>query len=332
MTNTKGRRRRFGTMRQLPSGQWQARYRGPDGLMRPADTTFRTKTDAEVWLTCKEAEILNGEWIDPDAGKVLLADYGTTWIDERPNLRPKTIRLYRYLLRGHIAPHFESKTIGEIKDAHVRSWRKKLLDSGVSMVTTAKAYRLLKAILNTAVDDGIIRRNPCRIKGAGQEQSAERPVLNIAEVYALAEAIDQRYRALVLLGTFASLRWAELAALRPRDIDLAACTIRVERQLIEQLGGGSAFGPPKSRAGRRNVPFSDLIKAELTAHLERLDPADDETLMFTSPMARRCGTVTSTAGCGCPQWQRSVCPGFIFTTCAMPGTRLPLMRARVFAS
>ena len=97
------------------------------------------------------------------------------WIDERPNLRPKTIRLYRCLLRGHIAPQFESKTIGEIKDAHVWSWRKKLLDSGVSMVTTAKAYRLLKAILNTAVDDGIIRRNPCRIKGAGQEQSAERP-------------------------------------------------------------------------------------------------------------------------------------------------------------
>ena len=103
----------------------------------------------------------------------------------------------------------------------MRSWRKKLLDSGVSTVTTAKAYRLLKAILNTAVDDGIIRRNPCRIKGAGQEASAERPVLTITEVYALADAIDQRYRALVLLGTFASLRWAELAALRPSDIDLS---------------------------------------------------------------------------------------------------------------
>ena len=96
-------------------------------------------------------------------------------------------------------------TIADIKEAHVRSWRKKLLDSGVSTVTTAKAYRLLKAILYTAVDDGIIRRNPCRIKGAGQEQSAERPVLTIAEVYDLAAAIDPRYRALVLLGTFASL-------------------------------------------------------------------------------------------------------------------------------
>jgi len=284
MANAKGRRRRFGALRQLPSGQWQARYRGPDGLMRPADTTFATKTDAEVWLTRKEAEILNGDWINPDAGKVLLSDYGTTWIEERPNLRPKTIRLYRYLFRRHIQPHFGTVTIADIKEAHVRSWRKKLLDSGVSTVTTAKAYRLLKAILYTAVDDGIIRRNPCRIKGAGQEQSAERPVLTIAEVYDLAAAIDPRYRALVLLGTFASLRWAELAALRPCDIDLGACTIRVVRQLIEQLGGGSAFGPPKSRAGRRTVPFSDIIKAELADHLQHLDQDDEQALVFTSPM------------------------------------------------
>jgi integrase len=118
----------------------------------------------------------------------------------------------------------------------VRRWRKKLLDSGLSAVTTAKAYRLLRAILNTAVDDGIIRRNPCRIKGAGQEESAERPTLTIPEVFALADAINPQYRLLVLLGTFASLRWAELAALRPGDIDLDACTIRVDRQLIEQRG------------------------------------------------------------------------------------------------
>jgi integrase len=138
--------------------------------------------------------------------------------------------------------HFKDKTIAEVKEAHVRRWRKNLLDSEVSAVTTAKAYRLLKAILNTAVDDGIIKRNPCRIKGAGQEESAEQPVLTITEVYALAEAIDQRYRALVLLGTFASLRWAELAALRRVDIDLDKSTIRVERQLTEQLGGGPLLG------------------------------------------------------------------------------------------
>ena len=62
MDNSKGRRRRFGAVRELKSGQWQARYRGPDGPMRPADRTFPSKTEAEIWLTRKEAEILNDEW------------------------------------------------------------------------------------------------------------------------------------------------------------------------------------------------------------------------------------------------------------------------------
>ena len=48
--------------------------------------------------------------------------------------------------------------------------------------------------MNTAVDDGLIRRNPSRIKGAGQEKSPERPTLTIPQVYPLAKAIDQRYR------------------------------------------------------------------------------------------------------------------------------------------
>jgi hypothetical protein len=75
-------------------------------------------------------------------------------------------------------------------------------DAGVSAVTAAKAYRLLKAVFNTAVDDGLIRRNPCRIKGAGQEHPPERPVLTVPEVYALADAVDHRYRALVPLAVF----------------------------------------------------------------------------------------------------------------------------------
>jgi integrase len=283
MPNKKSRRRRFGAVRELPSGRWQARYQGPDGVMRPANQTFATKTDADVWLTRKEAEILDGEWIDPEAGKVKLADYGATWIEERPNLRPKTIRLYRYLLRSHIAAHFEGVSVSEIKEPRVRRWRKKLLDSGVSEVTTAKAYRLLKAILNTAVDDGIIRRNPCRIKGAGQEASPERPILSIAEVYALADAIDPRYRVLVLFGTFASLRWGELAALRRSDIDTASGEITVFRQLTEQLGGGHVFGPPKSKAGRRVVPFPELLNTDVAQHLGQFVGEEDDALVFTSP-------------------------------------------------
>jgi integrase len=277
------RKRRFGRVRQLASGRWQARYPGPDGIDRAAPETFSGKTDAEVWLTLKEAEIRNGDWIDPDAGKVSLSEYGRAWIEERPELRPKTVELYRYLLRRHLVPVLGPMPIADIQPSHVRRWRKELLDKGASVVTAAKAYRLLKAVLNTAVDDGVIRRNPCRIKGAGQEKSPERPTLTIPQVYALAEAIDQRYRALVLLAMFSSLRWGELGALRRCDIDLAACTVRVTRQLAEVRGGGFAFGPPKSEAGMRVVPIPEVIVPVIRWHLSCFAQQGDEGLVFTSP-------------------------------------------------
>jgi integrase len=103
----------------------------------------------------------------------------------------------------------------------------------------------------------------------------------VAQVYALADAIRPRYGAPVQLATFASLRWAELAALRPEDIDLYACTGRVTRQIDYLPGGGHSFGPPKSKAGRRVVPFPDLIAPDLRKHLDRLGPS--AVLVFTSP-------------------------------------------------
>jgi integrase len=152
----------------------------------------------------------------------------------------------------------------------------------VSAVTAAKAYRLLKAVFNTAVDDGLIRRNPCRIKGAGQEVSPERPVLTVPEVYALADAVDRRYRAPVLLACFGSLRWGELAALRRCDIDVQARTVRVARQLTEQRGGGLVFSPPKYGAGRRTVALPEVIAPDLAAHLVTYARSGDDGLVFTS--------------------------------------------------
>ena len=99
---------------------------------------------------------------------------------------------------------------------HVRRWRKERLDAGVSAVTVAKAYRLLKAVFNTAADDGLIRRNPCRIKGASVERSQERPVLTARQVLDLASVIEPRYRALLLLAIFGSLRRGRAGGASPR--------------------------------------------------------------------------------------------------------------------
>jgi hypothetical protein len=81
--------------------------------------------------------------------------------------------------------------------------------------SVAKAYRLLRAILSTAVTDMRIRDNPCQIKGADKESSPERPVLSVLEVYRLA---DDRAAAppLVLLATFDNMRWVSWPRKRAR--------------------------------------------------------------------------------------------------------------------
>jgi integrase len=276
-------RRRFGRIRRLPSGRWQARYKGPDGADRPAPETFASKRDAQSWLVRKEAEILAGDWLDPDAGRVAFREFATAWVKERPNLRPKTQNLYGYLLRQHILPTFGHRLVASIREPQVRAWRHALLETGVNTVTAAKAYRLLKAILNTAVDDGLIRRNPCRIVGAGQERSPERPVLTVEQVGRLAEAIGDRYQALVLLATFGSLRWGELAALTRRHVDLDACTVDVVSSLTETDSGTLFLGPPKSAAGRRTVQLPPMLVPSLRNHLDRYAQAGADGPVFTGP-------------------------------------------------
>jgi integrase len=83
--------------------------------------------------------------------------------------------------------------------------------------TVARTYRLLRAILQTAVEDEVLVRNPCKIKGAGDPRSVERPVLSIAEIAALAEEVPAHYRAFVIVAGFSGLRAGELAALRIMD-------------------------------------------------------------------------------------------------------------------
>lgn len=281
-------KRRFGRIRSLASGRYQARYPGPDGTDRPAPQTFATKKDAEVWLTLKEAEIRRGDWIDPDAGKVKFADNAGRWIGDQV-LKPRTDELYRGLLKNHLIATFGDTDLADIREGDIRRWRKGCLAAAPRQsrpfgpIVVAKAYRLLHAIFTTASDDGLIRRNPCRIKGAGQEDSPERPVVPAATLIELLDHVPPRYRALVLLATFASLRFGELAALRRHDLDLGACTIRVAATTAELDDGRLIDHDPKSRAGRRTVAFPQEIAAELRWRVERFAQAGADGLVFIGP-------------------------------------------------
>lgn len=283
MPNKDGHRR-FGSIRKRASGRYQARYLGPDGLERSAPETFERKSDAERFLSLVEAQMMRGEWIDPERSKIRLQEYAERWITQRPNLRPRTVQLYRWTLQKHITPHLGRTPIGRLDTPMVRDWRAKLLQNGVSVSMAAKAYRLLRAVLMTAVkEDELIRVNPCRIRGADQEHAPERPTLTVAEVFKLVEQIPERYRALVLLSTFTSLRWGEVSALHRQDINVQARTVRVRQQYVEVRGVGLVLGPPKSRAGRRTVAIPAAVFPAVLAHLETFVGEEEDALVFTVP-------------------------------------------------
>ncbi len=185
--------RRFGNVRRLPSGRYQASYLRLDGLRKYAPETFERKGDAERFLALVETQLGSGDWSNPARAKVRLGDYARVWITERPGLRPRTTDLYRWLLVKHIDPYLGPVEVGKISTQLVREWRAALLASGVSSTVAAKAYRLLRAVLMTAVEeDKIIARNPCRVRGAGSEHAPERPVLTVGQVFDLAERVGRR--------------------------------------------------------------------------------------------------------------------------------------------
>ncbi|MFD8473739.1 tyrosine-type recombinase/integrase [Streptomyces sp. NPDC018007] len=279
MGNTKGSRRRFGAVRQYRSGRWTASYLGPDGHDFRAPETFDTKKDAEVWLSQVEADLTRGNWQDPDAGAVNFKEYALQWVDER-GLSATTDELYRRLLRLHLLPTFEGLDLDEITAPRVRTWRTERLSSTGAATTVAKAYRLLKAIMETAVDDELIRRNPCRIRGAGKESSAERQIATVAQVDALADALGPRWRLMVYLGAYGPMRPEEQAELRRKDVDLDEMTIRVRMAAPELTTGRRAPGDTKSDAGKRVVVLPAFLRTDLRRHLDWYAEKGPDGLLF----------------------------------------------------
>jgi integrase len=91
---------------------------------------------------------------------------------------------------------------------------------------------------------------------------------------------DRRYRSLVLLATFASLRWGEVTALRRCDLDLAAGIVRVRAACAERSTGELVLGPPKSRAARCIVGIPQSITSALREHLSLFVGPEPEALIF----------------------------------------------------
>jgi integrase len=240
--------------------------------------TFKRRRDALAYATTTEADRLRGVGVDPRHAQVTLADYSNAWLDRRHDLAVRTAELYRWVLERHVLPTFGATSLGNITPSAVRSWHAKIAKGHPA--TASKAYRLLSTILRTAVADEVIGRNPCQVKGASQEKAPERPVASVSEVQALAAAMPDHLRLLVLLAAWCQLRRAELLGLRRRDLDLLRGTVSIVITRTTAMSGHTIEKAPKSDAGRRTVAIPPNISDDIAAHLDAFVSPDPNAWVF----------------------------------------------------
>jgi integrase len=149
----------------------------------------------------------------------------------------------------------------------IRAWHARSLRGTGGRTSISQSYRLMRSVFNVAVQDGAILRNPCKIPGAGAQQSPERSIATPAQVAELVEAITPRFRAAVVLAAWCGLRRGEVCALRTADVDLDRGVVRVSKNWVELLEEPTRFEKdPKSAAGRRTVAVPPHVIPVLREH------------------------------------------------------------------
>jgi len=279
-------RRGFGKIRKLPSGRWQASYVW-DGRRHNAPSTFQAKADAAGWLAAQQTDIARGTWGKPAPARTAaptFTEYAARVIEHRASngLRQSTERKYRSQLAGHLAPAFGATPIDRITVAQVNDWHHSY--GRQNHAARANAYRLLTSVMKAAIDEGLRESNPCRVRGGGTDprRAHDTEAATTEQADALAAAMRPQWRMLVLLAAYCQLRFGELAELRRRDIELDAGrgVIRV-RRAVTRVHGEWIAGPPKTRAGVRDVTVPPHLLPALAEHLaEHAGPGRDG-LVFT---------------------------------------------------
>lgn len=304
------KKRGFGSTRRLPSGRWQAFYGDPDGRLTVSKTgkdtpvrhtapqTFETKEDAEAWLTDERRLISAGTWASPAERKALrvskvltFGEYAPAWLEGRKvkgrPLADRTRTGYRDLLDDHILPTFKDVPLKAITPEMVDHWYE--LCAVGRPTTQARAYSLLRTILGTAVDRGLIKTaNPAKVRGGGSAQRAKRiKPATIPELSKIVAAMPEERRLMIQLAAWCGLRFGELAELRRKDVDTRAKIIKVRRGVVRFSEEGDdgerrmvvKAKDPKTEAGTRDVPIPPHVLADVRTHLlEHAAPGRDGLL------------------------------------------------------
>jgi integrase len=280
-----GKGKGFGSVRKLPSGNYQATYTFNYQKVT-APNTFKTSADANYWLLQEELSTKNGTWLSPskrvaNATSYEFVAYFEHYLSKKLTRDAKPIEsstqdLYRRLVKNQLKD-FIGKDIRGISEQEVETWHSAHVRSG-KRTTTANAYKLLRALMNLAVKEQVRKDNPCKIVGA-QTGSTGRieytPTFN--EIHQVANLLSPEFKLLTLLGAYGVLRFGELAGLQKGDFrkignkkgDVEYYEVHIQRQ-TKYFARRFEVSAPKSKAGIRTTALHPDLNPLIESHLNTL--------------------------------------------------------------
>lgn len=277
------RRDPSGHMQKVPSARhgtgtrWVVRWRDTD--RRPHKRSFVQKGDAHRAAADIETDLARGACIDPTADTICFRDFAEQWRQSHFD-DPATAYQVGVRLRLHVYPVLGQLRLRAITPSTIRNW--------LHGLTAARSYQRtlfsnVSQVLNAAVADDLISKNPCR-SGTVRKPVADPYTVEpwaAAWVAGVQAALPERYSIIATLAAGTGLRQGEILGLSPDDIDVDAGTIRVRRQVKLAPTNQAYFALPKARK-TRVLPMAPSVGDTLAAYLEQF-PARAVTLPWDRP-------------------------------------------------
>ena len=264
---------------------YQARYYYNDaqGLIRRESQTFKRKADAERFLRAKNAELHLGTHVDPRSGAILFRQVAEEWHKSNGWLDLKETSKARYasVLRVHLLPRWGERKIGSIRRGDVDAWvaeLRQVMPAG----TVRKIHSTFRAALSFAVLTERLNTNPAvgvRLPRV-PHRDIDRLFLDEQEVNVLADAVEPRYRAVILLAAWGGLRAGEIWGLKRRWLDVDRGRLTVADTLVTVHGQGLVWTSTKTHE-RRIVSLPLFLCEVLNAHMREFTEAGPDALVFT---------------------------------------------------
>ena len=208
-----------------------------------------------------------------------LADWMEHWMENEPlgSVKESSWQTYRNLLTRHLLPRLGSYALTQITPKVIHGFVEELESSGLAESTVRGVYRLLSSAMRYALDEGVIRKNPCRRIHIQHREHGEQRVLSRSEQEKLRQAADGSRDLPALLSLYTGMRLGEVCALKWTDIDWEQGTITVRRS-VQRIAGKEVennghrtllmIGTPKSHRSCRIIPVPEFILALLRERLQ----------------------------------------------------------------